>query len=582
MKETVGELMRAVLRWTLVSVLLMGANTSLGLGLGRIDVQSVLNQPLAAEIQLLNASEWAANDLKVGLASPDEFERLGVERSIGLFDLEFKAVQRGSNIVIETITEDAIVEPFLHFVLVLDWPRGRLLKEYTVLLDLPLTDGVIQPLLPQAGSETNSSRAVEQAKSARVSGGNTGQLTTIGDTLWGIALATRPDRSISIPQMMVAIQQANPEAFINGNINRLKAGYALKIPAFETATSISERLAEAEVDAQNRALAGNNTQKKTASDEPDQLVSEADGIEPVVLDSDPEDGESIGAELRLISDDEPDEVGNVNVNVNDDEVLAIKAELADKEQALKMAAEEQAMTNDRLANLETQLGSLTSLIEVKDQELARLQQSLESLKNQPAPPSPIWANPLVLALFVVIVLLVVLILVLSNRLRQQTRWLNDGPGAQQSANAMPAVAEAAQSPEPRTEQPAVTETSDVRHESEVDASSRLGESNGQTDNTTESTPGQEASDLSDELSEVDLDLEISESLDLDIDAGLEEIDLEEFPDESDAMGHPLDLARAYIEMGDRTAARAQLAKVIATGAPAEVREAEQMLERLAD
>ena len=578
MKETVGELMRAILRWTLVSVLLMGANTALGLGLGRIDVQSALNQPLAAEIQLLNAREWAANDLKVGLASPDEFERLGVERSIGLFDLEFKAVQRGSNIVIETITEDAIVEPFLHFVLVLDWPRGRLLKEYTVLLDLPSSQGVIQPLLPQAGSETKSSRAVEQAKPARVSGGNTGQLTTIGDTLWGIALATRPDRSISIPQMMMAIQQANPEAFINGNVNRLKAGYALKIPAFETATSISERLAEAEVDAQNRALAGDNTQKKTASDEPGQLVSEADGIEPAVSDSDPEDGESMGAELRLISDDEPDEV----VNVNDDEILAIKAELADKEQALKMAVEEQAITNDRLANLEIQLGALTSLIGVKDQELARLQQSLESLKNQPAPPSSIWANPLVLALFVVIVLLVVLILVLSNRLRQQTRWLNDGPGAQQSANASSAVAEAAPSPEPRTEQTAVTETSDARHEAVVDASSPSSEPNGQTENTAESTAGQEASGLSDESSEVDLDLEISESLDLDMDDGLEEIDLEEVAGDSNAMSHPLDLARAYIEMGDSATARAQLAKVIATGSPVEVREAEQLLERLAD
>ena len=578
MKEKVGELMREMLRWSLVGVLLIGANTVLGLGLGRIDVQSVLNQPLAAEIQLLNASEWAANDLKVGLASPDEFERLGVERSIGLFDLEFKAVQRGSNIVIETITEDAIVEPFLHFVLVLDWPRGRLLKEYTVLLDLPPTQGVIQPLMPRAGFETKSSRAVERANPATVSVGSTGQLTTIGDTLWDIALATRPDRSISIPQMMMAIQQANPEAFINGNINRLKAGYALKIPSFETAMSISDRLAEAEVDAQNRALAGGSTQKKTASDEPGQLIPQADRVEPAISDSDGGDGESTGAELRLISDDEPDQV----VNVNDDEVLAIKAELADKEQALKMAAEEQAMTNDRLANLETQLGSLTSLIEVKDQELARLQQSLESLKNQPAPVSSIWANPLVLALFVVIVLLVVLILVLSNRLRQQTRWLNDGPVAQQPANATPEVAEVAQSPEPRTAQPAVTESSDVRQESEVDVRSQLGESNGQTDNTTESALGQEANDLSDELSEVDLDLEISESLDLDIDAGLEEIDLEESPDESDAMGHPLDLARAYIEMGDRAAARVQLAKVIATGAPTEVREAEQLLERLAD
>ena len=154
MKEKVGELMREMLRWILVGVLLIGANTALGLGLGRIDVQSVLNQPLAAEIQLLNAREWAANDLKVGLASPDEFERLGVERSIGLFDLEFKALQRGSNIVIETITEDAIVEPFA-LCSGIGLAKGRLLKEYTVLLDLPSSQGVIQPLLPRAGSETS-------------------------------------------------------------------------------------------------------------------------------------------------------------------------------------------------------------------------------------------------------------------------------------------------------------------------------------------------------------------------------------------------------------------------------------------
>ena len=153
-----------------------------------------------------------------------------------------------------------------------------------------------------------------------------------------------------------------------------------------------------------------------------------------------------------------------------------------------MAAEEH--TNDRLANLETQT-SLTSLIEVKDQELARLQQSLESLKNQPAPVSSIWANPLVLALFVVIVLLVVLILVLSNRLRQQTRWLNDGPVAQQPAN-VASVAEVAQSPEPRTEQPAVTESSDVPGIGggpEIAA----GESNGQTDNTTGLAGGERSS-----------------------------------------------------------------------------------------
>ena len=570
--------MGAMLRWSLAGVLFLAGSTALGLGLGRIDVQSALNQPLTAEIQLLNASEWSASDLKVGLAGPDEFERLGVERSIGLFDLEFKAVQRGSSIVIETNTEEAIVEPFLHFVLVLDWPRGRLLKEYTVLLDLPSTQGVIQPLTSRIVSDAKPSRATEQANPARAVGGNAGQLTTIGDTLWDIALANRPDRSISIQQMMMAIQQANPEAFINGNINRLKAGYALEIPSIETAMSISGRAAEAEVDAQNRALTGDSAQKKTVLDEPGQLASQAERTEPSVSDSDGGESESPGAELRLISDDEAEDV----VTVNDDEVLAIKAELADREQALELAAEEQAMTNERLGSLETQLGTLTSLIELQDQELARLQQSLESLRNRPAPVTSIWANPLVLALFVVIVLLVVLILVLSNRLRQQARWMNDGPGAMQAPTTMLKVDESAKGPQPHAEQSVEVGNSDVGNESDVEVNSESGEPEMQAEIEDDAASGQQASDFSAEPSAVDLDLEISESLDLDIDNGLEEIDLEEVFDESEAMGHPLDLARAYIEMGDRTAARAQLAKVIDTGSPAEVREAEQLLERLAD
>ena len=147
----------------------------------------------------------------------------------------------------------------------------------------------------------------------------------------------------------MAIQQANPEAFINGNINRLKAGYALEIPSIETAMSISGRAAEAEVDAQNRALTGDSAQK-TVLDEPGQLASQAErtNLQFRIVRA---ESESPGAELRLISDDEAEDV----VTLNDDEVLAIKAELADREQALELAAEEQAMTNERLGSLETQL-----------------------------------------------------------------------------------------------------------------------------------------------------------------------------------------------------------------------------------
>ncbi len=221
MKETAGELMRAMLRWSLFGVLFFGANTVLGLGLGRINVQSALNQPLAAEIQLLNSSEWLASDLKVGLAGQDAFERLGIERPTVLFDLEFKAVQRGSRVVIESITADAIVEPFLHFVLVLDWPRGRLFKEYIVLLDLPSTQGVVQPLISRADSEGKPFRATEQFNPMEASGSGSGRLASIVDTCWDLACASRPYRFKTNPQTS-AFYKANPEVAIDQNINQLK------------------------------------------------------------------------------------------------------------------------------------------------------------------------------------------------------------------------------------------------------------------------------------------------------------------------------------------------------------------------
>ena len=147
-------------------------------------------------------------------------------------------------------------------------------------------------------------------------------------------------------------------------------------------------------------------------------------------------------------------------------------------------------------------------------------------------------------------LLVVLILVLSNRLRQQK---NDAAAA-----------------------------SGLSIKIYKDEKSQTSGPETQAATAVYSTSGRQVSVISEELSKVGFDSEISESQDLYNDEGLEKIDPEEVPMESDIMGHPLDLARAYIEMGDRTAARAQLAKVIATGSPAEVREAEQLLERLAD
>ena len=177
--------------------------------------------------------------------------------------------------------------------------------------------------------------------------------------------------------------------------------------------------------------------------------------------------------------------------------------------------------NDRLSNLESQLGSLTSAINVKDGDLARLQQSLEGVRKQLVSATSIWANPLVVALFLVIVLLVVLVLVLLTRLRQQARLISDGSSSQQ------------------------------------------------VDSVT--------SDMSDDP---DPDPKTIESLDLSAREEPGTIDVDGGPIDADLMNNPLDLARAYIEMGDFKAAEAQLVRVIATGNSGEVREAEQLMRQL--
>ena len=112
---------------------------SLALGLGEIEVNSFLNQPLNAEIEVISARAGEIDDLLVGLASRDAFSRAGLTRTIGLSDLRFavKKNEEGDSAVILVTTKASVKEPFLNFLVEADWSKGRLLREFTVLLDPP-------------------------------------------------------------------------------------------------------------------------------------------------------------------------------------------------------------------------------------------------------------------------------------------------------------------------------------------------------------------------------------------------------------------------------------------------------------
>ena len=274
----------------LVSAMLLMPPAALALGLGEIRLGSALNEPLSAEIDLVAATPEELAALQAQLASRELFQRYGLDRPSFLETLEFR-VGRGQDgrSVLLVRSRDAISEPFVSFLVDVSWPRGRLLREYTVLLDPPVfaptvsepaaapivmpsteTAPVVETVPPApiaqapaavaAAEEPAPAAAVPPAApmarpapaptpiAAAVPAGDVPSNYRVqsGDTLYEIAGSlTRGDRH-STQQMMIALFRANPEAF-NGNVNVLRAGAILRVPTSEEVALIEPAEAAAEI-----------------------------------------------------------------------------------------------------------------------------------------------------------------------------------------------------------------------------------------------------------------------------------------------------------------------------------------------
>ena len=222
------------------------------LGLGEVTLQSALNQPLVAEIELLEVRDLASSELLPTLASPEAFTKAGVDRQYFLTDLKFTPVLKpNGKSVIRVTSSKPMREPYLNFLVEVLWPNGRLLREYTLLLDPPLyTPQSVTPaaarlpvaaaapatrvLAPAPRPATAVAKPVSPAAPTAASAPAAKPLegnqykTTANDTLWEIAQRARAGGSVH--QTMLAIQDLNPDAFIGGNINRLKSGQVLRLP----------------------------------------------------------------------------------------------------------------------------------------------------------------------------------------------------------------------------------------------------------------------------------------------------------------------------------------------------------------
>jgi len=246
--------------------LILAPGAALSLGLGEIRLSSFLNQPLDAEINLSISSPEERDSLRISMAPAEAFARYGLTRPAYFDDISFEVRASGpSAATIVVSSSRPIVEPFVTFLVQASWNGGQILREYTVLLDPPMFLPAPEPQAapapaveaPRPAPETVSRPAptpppVAMPAPVRSSYGSEYGAVQRNETLWGIAQRVRPDPALSTNQIMVALYNANPEAF-DGNINRLRAGAILRVPNREAMAATSAQQANAEVRRQNQA-----------------------------------------------------------------------------------------------------------------------------------------------------------------------------------------------------------------------------------------------------------------------------------------------------------------------------------------
>ena len=370
------------------------------LGLGEITVRSQLNEPLNAEIRLLNVGDLSQAEILVFLASREDFSRAGVDRIFFLSDLEFAVfLNDPQNPYIRVTSKKLVTEPYLNFLVDLQWPTGRLVREYTILLDLPT---FVQETAPEAveapaRSSDTSNRPSSAVGPSAPSGSNS--VTTQrpaaadrsvpddsyrverGDTLWEIAARSRPSSSVSVNQTMLAIQRINPEAFTGGNINQLQSGRVLRIPTESEISQLSFDEANREVQTQNRVWAGDTTAQQAT------LTSS-----PATRSSGNATGSAPAGRLTLgAADSGSSEARGTGSSASGS---ALQNDLNAAEEELDRTTRENNELKSRIADLESQIETMEQLINASNDQLRALELSTQQGEESGAELLPDSSEPI--------------------------------------------------------------------------------------------------------------------------------------------------------------------------------------------
>ena len=258
--------MNRSLKLSMLVALALGSGHVMALELGQIRVKSALGQPLLAEIPVTPDSPAALRDLRARLASDEDFVRAGITEGRTKIPLTFSVVGApGGGKVIRITSTASVNDPYLDLLVQVDNAAGKSVREYTILLDPPgeqaappmpsapapvRTERRSHPMTPApAPAPVRHAAPAPAPAEAAVHDGKYGPVQR-GQTLSSIAQTMLP-AGTDLSQMLLALKQANPDAFYRDNINALKSGAVLRVPSADEARAMSIAAALAEVRRQN-------------------------------------------------------------------------------------------------------------------------------------------------------------------------------------------------------------------------------------------------------------------------------------------------------------------------------------------
>ncbi|MFC5578458.1 FimV/HubP family polar landmark protein [Lysobacter niabensis] len=434
--------MKRIAGTVLALLAILASFSASALGLGQIEVKSRIGQPLLAEIPIVTSDPSELEQLQVALASPETFARIGLRPPIGIIaELQFtQALDARGNPVIRVTSTQPVGEPLLTFLVEVDWGQGRLVREYSALVDTPRT--VSAPLQPEIAAPTVEAPAIIErpaeptetvaaeptpepapteaeptapdataiapqqvataptpAPVSRPAFAGTGDYEVrSGDTLSSIA--ARAAIGGTLDQTMIALLRANPDAFIGGNINRLKAGAVLRMPGGDAMAELDAQQARAIVHSQIQEW---RASRRAAPQPADAEVAAAAASTPVQGQGRTSSSSTTSAStaprvadarLEIVPPGASDatKAGTQSGISTGGEGAMLQQELTQTKETLAAREAETQELKSRVAELEKLQQQQQQLIAMKDSELAAAQQRLAQTQKQQTQASMLpWA-----------------------------------------------------------------------------------------------------------------------------------------------------------------------------------------------